>query len=51
MLRTGCGVLEGAEQRLRDVFDAVELVVTAMDLDACIDVRGAPHGGLPGCDT
>src|SRR6478672_8503231 len=27
-------VLEGAEQRLRDVFDAVELVVAAMDLDA-----------------
>ena len=29
-------VLEGAEQRLRDVFDAVELVVAAMDLDACL---------------
>ena len=29
-------VLEGAEQRLRDVFDAVELVVAAMDLDACM---------------
>src|SRR5204862_196686 len=27
-------LLEGAEQRLRDVFEAVELVVIAMDLDA-----------------
>ena len=27
-------LLEGAEQRLRDVFEAVELVVVAMDLDA-----------------
>src|SRR4249919_439321 len=27
-------LLEGAEQRLRDVFEAVELVVAAMDLDA-----------------
>src|SRR6476646_965192 len=26
--------LEGAEQRLRDVFEAVELIVIAMDLDA-----------------
>ena len=33
-LRTQVRMLEGAEQRLRDVFEAVELVVIAMDLDA-----------------
>ena len=33
-LRAQVRQLEGAEQRLRDVFEAVELVVIAMDLDA-----------------
>ena len=44
-------VLEGAEQRLRDVFDAVELVVAAMDLDALHDVRQPLHGAPLGLDA